>query len=679
MTKLTNSKTGGGNKAFTLIELLAVIVILAVLAVVATISITGIIETAKIVAAQNNIYEVLDAINLTILDEIIEKDNIESGQYSLNEDKIIKDGNEYPVYYNGTKIKDSTLIIEDNVIVSGCFKVNGYSMYYDGEGITNDECEPKETLKNTLSTLPLKKVNINGHEVNKVYGVVNDKENARTSLNNYVWYSGNLWQVMEVNDDTIKLITSMPITSIAYGKNSNYETSWVRKWLDEVFYKNLTRTDLIVPTKYCLDTVEATNMVEVNEIKNGTKITKILPLLRIEGTHNKISSCQNELSGNVGLMSFEDYVYAYDGKNADYINASYLSGEELEWTLSPYETNNMWVTWYYNKIQHIATADNYTNPKSYGFGVRPVISIKASALVDRGTGKNNDPYILTSEEKVNENSSITNVKVGDYIYLDESGREYNKTYNEYLTRDVNYETTKEKVRYRVVNKNSDGSVKVQRADILRNLPDTIAIRDKMYVPYYYKEGTSNADGCRYVGEDDKGNSIYYTGACEYNNYFKPTQGTEDYKYTESENIGYYLNNATNSYYNWFSAKTKDKIQTSEWNLVTTEYGKDYSKLDSNSGEEITYPTTTNDGEIEVNVGLPSWGEMYTGNDLNRSYWYINRYQGNKASVGRVYCHGDANGINVGFQWVAVRPVLNLKSSTLILEGSGTMTEPYVLD
>ena len=626
----------------------------------------------------------MDAINLTILDEIIEKDNIESGQYSLNEDKIIKDGNEYPVYYNGTKIKDSTLIIEDNVIVSGCFKVNGYSMYYDGEGITNDECEPKETLKNTLSTLPLKKVNINGHEVNKVYGVVNDKENARTSLNNYVWYSGNLWQVMEVNDDTIKLITSMPITSIAYGKNSNYETSWVRKWLDEVFYKNLTRTDLIVPTKYCLDTVEAVTTTIVQD-KDYT-IPKAT-------SHTKINTCKNELSGNVGLMSFEDYVYATDATNTPkYDIANFISGDELEWTLSPFkkttdnqektdnqENNEVWTTWYHSSYEYITHHSSF-DTNDYGLGVRPVISIKASALVDRGTGKNNDPYILTSEEKVNENSSITNVKVGDYIYLDESGREYNKTYNEYLTRDVNYETTKEKVRYRVVNKNSDGSVKVQRADILRNLPDTIAIRDKMYVPYYYKEGTSNADGCRYVGEDDKGNSIYYTGACEYNNYFKPTQGTEDYKYTESENIGYYLNNESNSYYNWFSDKTKDKIQTSEWNLVTTGYGKDYSKLDTNT---TTYPDSeyynrTNDGIVEVNVGLPSWGEMYTGNDLNYNYWYINRWAGSSVSVGRVDHNGHAGGTYAGFRWYAVRPVLNLKSSTLILEGSGTMTEPYVL-
>ena len=627
----------------------------------------------------------MDAVKLTILDEIIEKENIESGQYSLNEDKIIKDGNEYPVYYNGTKIKDSTLIIEDNVIVSGCFKVNGYSMYYDGEGITNQECEGKKTLKDTLSTLPLKKANINGHEVNKVYGVVNAKENARTKLNNYVWYSGNLWQVMEVNDDTIKLITSMPITSIAYGENSNYETSWVKKWLEEVFYKNLTRTDLIVPTKYCLDEVVAvTTPIVQDKIYTVNKVT----------SHTKINTCKNELSGNVGLMSFEDYVYATDATNTPkYDIANFISGDELEWTLSPFKkttdnqektdnqkNNEVWTTWYHSSYEYITHHSSF-DTNDYGLGVRPVISIKASALVDRGTGKNKDPYILTSEEKVNENSSITNVKVGDYLYLDESTAiNPNSTkYNESLTRDVYYLTTKDKVRYRVVNKNSDGSVKVQRADILRNLPDTIAINSGIYTPYYYKEGTSNADGCRYVGADDKGNSIYYTGACENNNYFKPTQGTEDYKYTESENIGYYLNNATNSYYNWFSDKTKDKIQTSEWNLVTTGYGKDYSKLDSNSGEEITYPTTTNDGEIEVNVGLPSWGEMYTGHDLNISDWYINRRAGSSVSVGRVSRHGGASSTYASDPWYAVRPVLNLKSSTLILEGSGTMTEPYVLD
>ena len=519
-----------------------------------------------------------------------------------------------------------------------------------------------KTLSTSLAGVPTKEVNINGNVVNKVYG---DKQD-RIDLNNYVWFSGQLWQVMEINDDSIKMISSMPLTSIAYGPDSNFNTSWVKKWLDNEFYPILTNKEMIMDTKFCLDSIEESDVtstiVDTDDNRDIRKVTD----------HTKISTCTNELTTKVGLMTFEDYVYAYDATTPNYITANYLSGEELEWSMTPYSSNHMWITWYNGSYEYITTHEHgeyFSQTNRYGEGVRPVISISTNALVSSGTGKNNEPFIVADELKQKENDKISTLKVGDYIYLDESNNP--NPYNlDRTTRDVTYSATKDKVRYRVVNINDDGSVKVQRSDILRNLPDTVSIYGGYAIPFYYKNGATDADKCGYIG------NVWKYDGCNNNNYFKPTQGSDDYKYAEGENIGYFLNNATNSVYNWYSDATKSMIDDTNFNLTTGGFGKDYSKLDDGTG--TTYPSRTNDGIVSVKLGLPSWGEMYSGNDLNSSYWLLNRWRGSSSIVSYVFSYGYANGYYAGNHWYGARLVLNLKSENLIKDGSGIMTDPYIL-
>ena len=118
------------------------------------------------------------------------------------------------------------------------------------------------------------------------------------------------------------------------------------------------------------------------------------------------------------------------------------------------------------------------------------------------------------------------------------------------------------------------------------------------------------------------------------------------------------------------------IQEREYNRYTGGYGKDYSNLNNNPTG--TYPSRTDDGNVTAKVVLPTWGEMYTGNDLNINYWYINRWNNSESSLSKSDAAGGGNGIWAGHTEYSIRPVVTLKSEVKIKDGEGTMTNPYSL-
>ena len=642
-------------KGFTLIELLAVIVILAIIALIATPIIVGVINDAKKNAFQDTAYGVAEAAKLYYAGQF-DNDAFAGKTFDFS-------GNVDELKLSGKKPSSGTLQIDKNgnsflAVSDGTYcavKNSGQSNInvFKGKCTTTflkDEIEKDSShiVKNTV---------VNGETVNKVIG----KKDEKLTMKNYVWYSGQLWQVLETNDSnhTIKLITAQSITSIPYGSTNNWQSSWVRKWLNEgVFYPALETNGLLVNSTFCLDEPAITGTQITNESHNIMQITG----------HTKIGTCTNKITEKVGLMTFEDYAYANTGSSATYTGGSFLDEDEWEWMITPYtaggKNNQMFIQWYTNGyLTYKINSGDWSITNSYGHGVRPVISITDTAMIAEGTGTKKDPYVLAGERMLDKDNDVNNAKVGDYVYLDESKNPYIFT-SEYVARDLSYNTTKDKVRYRIVAKEADGTTKIERADILRSLPNTIAINSSIYVPYYYSSTCGSIDG------------VWQTSGCTNHNMFLPADGSGEYKYIESKNAAYYLNNASNSFYNWYSDSTKNMIAKSDWNLYTSGQGKDYSALNNNPS--ASYPARTMDGVASANVGLPSWGEMYTGNDLNVTYWYINRWSGSSSHVALVYDSGTAYGTFAGHYWLSLRPVVRLKSDVKIVSGEGTMTEPYTL-
>lgn len=609
-------------RGFTLIELLAVIVLLSIIAVIAVPIVIDVINDSKQATKLRSIENIEKAVELYVVTESKIKDTKIKDVITVNE--LLDLG-----YIKNAEKS----ILNKKIFIK---QVNDeFDFFYEGRDTAGNYTSLKQLIEKNNNIN--KNVIINGKKVNKIYGT----KDEQLTMKNYVLYSGQLFEVIETNDinNTIKLVSATTLSSIAYGTTNDFNSSWVKKWLNEVFLSSLERIDIIKDTEFCIDNIDV-----------------------IPSEYTKMESCTNKITEKVGLLTYEDYIYAKDGETIQ-DGGSFLDQGEVSYLITPttLATNQIWHT-HSSDPSQLVTTNTYTN--TYGQGVRPVISIRDDVLVKSGSGTKSDPYILSVERVLDKKQKLNLGKVGDYVYIDESNNPYVKEIDETYIANITNKTTTDKTRYRIVNINEDGSVKLERADIIR----TATSSTNPYIPFYSIDSGEGATSClqdttQKYGTDTIKNG-YYLGGCTNHNIFNPNTGEGAYIKNTGDSLAFYLNNASNSFYNFFSDKAKKIIIKYPFVLNVSGYGKDYSNL-------------PNDGITNAYVGLPSWGEMYTGNDLNVSYWYLNSFLTDKASY--VTSKGNGTFQNIPYTGYRVRPIIVLSKNVFVKSGNGTANNPYVLD
>ena len=186
--------------------------------------------------------------------------------------------------------------------------------------------------------------------------------------NNYVYYSGILFRVVKVNEDkSIKLITDDSVASLVWGTTNDYETSYIRDYLNKtdeytgIFYDSLVDpTSYLVSNDFCIDEIE------------------------------EDITCNKKINDYVGLLSYDEYKTALGYK-------SYLNTSKYWWLINPSST----APWYVFDEGGVNNKDAY-----YGYGVRPVINLKPNLNYVSGTGSKTDPYIIDTN---------TSINTGDYV------------------------------------------------------------------------------------------------------------------------------------------------------------------------------------------------------------------------------------------------------------------------
>lgn len=66
----------------------------------------------------------------------------------------------------------------------------------------------------------------------------------KNTKNNYLYYSGLLYRILYIDNDTLYVITDECVTNLKYGQNNDYNTSEIKQWLEEIYLNNIDKTYL---------------------------------------------------------------------------------------------------------------------------------------------------------------------------------------------------------------------------------------------------------------------------------------------------------------------------------------------------------------------------------------------------------------------------------------------------
>ncbi len=353
--------------AFTLVELLAIIVIMASMLLIILPSINNTIknsEEAKKQESLNSIYMAAENYVMANYDEYSSLDNIGSTEYVYIMDLI---NNGYlsidTVNPNNDSVFNSKDVVKVTKQENGTFK---FELDY---------------IKNLISTL------LEQYQEGNEVGLVKDETNPNLYYytgtneevaNNFLWYGGHQWRILEFDTEakTLTLITQQPLTAIQpassiWTTKEEYESSYIKTWLNDYFWNSLNSS---IQNNILASTFNIGIYTDVDEITTTQK---------------------------VGLLDEDQYKRAGE---AD----SFLDIKDYFWLGNRHSSS------YVRHVNHIGNL-NGSGP-SGSYGVRAVIKISDITIIE-----DSDGTIASSYRIANKATNTNNVQVGEYINVPYSG------------------------------------------------------------------------------------------------------------------------------------------------------------------------------------------------------------------------------------------------------------------
>ena len=416
--------------AFTLIELLAVIVILAVILVIAIPRILDVIETSKKDSFKNSAQLIADnAEKKKVSDKLLGKD----------EEITCKDV---------AKINDEdyasciiTFDSEGNAKVS----ITGKGKF-DGLKITNGTKENAEVKEITKPTYGMKATeyitNLLEYDGEGLKIDNTSDQNIRyygSDPNNYVSFNNELWRIIGVFGNNVKLVRSEKLgelswdssaSSVNNGRGVNeWSQSDLKNYLNTMYYGGTSVT--CYNGKYDQTTTCPTNRLDEtskslidNHIWNTgapndstlydstTSSYDTVAFYRAErgNVNGKICTSGNwcndtverttTWTGYVGLPYITDYAYASSENDCNTKidqssthkckNNNWMQRGSGTWYLSPFaipdDAGNVWVV--------VGDEGVSCNGAAFPLSAFPTIYLKSNILIESGKGTSSDPYIL---------------------------------------------------------------------------------------------------------------------------------------------------------------------------------------------------------------------------------------------------------------------------------------------
>jgi len=330
-------------KAFTLIELIAVVAILGLIASIVMPAVSSIIRSTRDKAYNSQIEIIIKAAKAWGVEHVNELPD-EGGQpFSLQLSSLTSEG-----------------YISSDDIIDPRNKKKNLSGYVE---IKYESNQYTYTYKENAQTKSLSKSIISKSKKSSILTLQNGIYKGK-DVNNYLKFDDMLWRIISVNaDGTIKIVSDNKIANLPFDTNGgfSFENSSINNYLNNDFYSNLVNSSLVVSNKYCLGFQD---------------------------------ECNSNLVAKVSLLSASDFINASD-------NLKCISGGEEECMgsnyLATYSTINgpeYTLTTINNKVFIISNGKldgNNFNSTSL-LNVRPVITLGSNARVTAGDGSIDNPY-----------------------------------------------------------------------------------------------------------------------------------------------------------------------------------------------------------------------------------------------------------------------------------------------
>lgn len=194
--------------------------------------------------------------------------------------------------------------------------------------------------------------------------------------NNYVYFSGMLFRIVNIEDKNIRIVADKDIANVNYDAIED----WF-KYYDENISDNSKK--YIVKNKYCNMALTDTTL-DTMQCSSYTKSKKY------------------------GLLSIIDINNAYAGLD------NYLILDTISWTNNASEDGK---GAYACRSAFQGIDGKYMYFEDYhNYGVRPVITINGNMLIKSGNGTENSPYVLEDYVDIKKNVLVNERNVGEYIY-----------------------------------------------------------------------------------------------------------------------------------------------------------------------------------------------------------------------------------------------------------------------
>ena len=404
---------------FTLVELLSIVVILGIIVVVALPQISGSIGSKK-EKQYNKIVKIVENAGKVYLTENVTRDSVSIDK--LIESDYLTSGLKNPI--NNTPLTGCVKKITSDGVTKYKYEVDNCpdENIFIVDHITNLYNDEETRIKDGL-----KKDNTPDQNI-RYYG---------SNPNNYVLFNNELWRIIGVFGNNVKLVRSESLGSLSWDSSeSSVNEGWgVNEWsqadlknyLNTMYYGGDTtvtcydgqnKKEVTCPTNKLDETSKSlidkhtwnTGAIDYNTRTNTLAFYKDERGKQTGKICNGGAGCNDtverttEWTGYIGLPYATDYAYAssesvcetnmqkQDSSNA-YIckNNNWMQGSKWAYYFSPYAhgtfAGNAWSV----------SGAGYAN-RTYAASSRavaPSIYLKSNVIIESGKGTSTDPYILS--------------------------------------------------------------------------------------------------------------------------------------------------------------------------------------------------------------------------------------------------------------------------------------------